>query len=145
MTYNQIVKEITSTLQNHAMIKEVKFCTPMEWLNSNQVPKFPVSNFVIDSGFLNIGKEQIFRIDIWFLDKSGAEGEFETDVISDMHGVAFDVLSLLRNQSKPFFISQQIQWNAVSEKFEDYLSGVKITFDLSIMRNYGACDVPTNS
>lgn len=142
MTYNQVITEIKEVLTNHAMIHEVQQTNPVEWINLNYVPTFPVANFTIDSGFLNAGREQIFRIDIWLLDKSGIDGEFETEVISDMHGIAYDVLSILRIASKPYQISAQVQWNAVSEKFEDYLSGVKITFDLFVVRNYGACDVP---
>ena len=142
MTYNQVVQEIETQLTDHPMIHEVLFSSPTEWLNRNHVPSFPVSCYEINSGFLNTGREQIFRIVIWFLDKSGIEAEFETNVISDMHGVAYDILSKLRQQFHEYTISTQIAFNVVSEKFEDYLSGVRIEFDFTIVRKYGACEVP---
>ena len=142
MTYNQVVKEIEEVLQNHAMIKTTLFSTPVEWLNRGGVPQCPVASYAINSGSLNVGKEQVYRVDLWLLDKSGVDGEFETEVISDMHGVAYDILSILRKANNAWGISPQVGWIGISEKFEDYLSGVKLTFDLTIVRNYGACDVP---
>lgn len=145
MTYNQVVKEIEEVLDNHAMINTVLFSTPVEWLNRNQVPTYPVASYAINSGSLNVGREQIYRVDLWLLDQSGKDGEFETEVISDMHGAAYDVLSILRKGGNSWILSPQVAWIAVSEKFEDYLSGVKITFDLTVVRDYGSCDTPTVS
>lgn len=142
MTYNQVVKEIQEVLTDHAMIHEVLFTSPVEWINRNHVPNFPVSCFEINQGSLNAGREQVFRVIIWFLDKSGVEAEFEPNVISDMHGVAYDITAKLRQQFNDYLISANIPFNVVSEKFEDYLSGVRIEFDFTIVRNYGACDVP---
>jgi hypothetical protein len=144
MTYNQVIEEIKETLENHPMIKEVLTASPLQWLNDNHVPDYPVSCFVINSGQLNAGREEVFAIDMWFLDKSGSEAEFEQEVISDMHGVAYDILQILRQQFNPFTIDANVNWEAISEKFEDYLSGVKITFNFFTNRKYGACDVPTN-
>jgi len=144
MTYNQVVKEIQDRLTSHPMLKEVLFESPAAWLNSTAVPSFPSASFVINSGSLNIGREQVYRIEIWLLDKSGVDGEFEQDVTSDMHGVAYDFVQNIR-QSNLFGISPQIGWDAISEKFEDYLSGVKISFELSTTRAYGDCDSMINA
>ena len=145
MNYNQVVREISDLLQDHPMIQEVQFNTPVAWLNQNFVPSFPVASYVINSGSLNAGREQVYRVEIWLLDKAGNEAEFETDIISDMHGVAYDILQKLRQQFNNFTISNNVSWNALSEKFEDYLSGVRFSFDLSVVRDYGACDVPSKS
>jgi len=143
MTVNQVIQEIKAVLQNHAMINTVLVSTPMEWINKGEVPLYPVGTFDISSGFLNIGREQIHRVDMWLLDQSGKDGEFEQEVISDMHGVAYDVVSILRKGGNPWIISDKVQWQAISEKFEDYLSGVRITFDFIVVRDYGSCDTPT--
>jgi hypothetical protein len=143
MTVNQVINEIKAVLQNHAMINTVLVSTPMEWINKGEVPLYPVGTFDISSGFLNIGREQIHRVDMWLLDQSGKDGEFEQEVISDMHGVAYDVVSILRKGGNPWIISDKVQWQAISEKFEDYLSGVRITFDFIVVRDYGSCDTPT--
>lgn len=126
------------------MIKEVLFQSPAAWLSSPNSPSFPSASFVINSGSLNIGRETTFTVEVWLLDKSGVDGEFETDVTSDMHGVAYDFVQNLR-QSNAYGISNQIRWDAISEKFEDYLSGVKISFDMSVTRKYGDCDSMINA
>ena len=124
------------------MIQTVKFSTPVEWLNWDNQPVFPLSSFAINRGGLNAGREQTYFIEMWFLDKSGVEGEFETDVVSDMHSVAADIISTLRKGSNTFTIDTTIAWDAVTEKFEDYLSGVFLTFNLSVVSAYDACSMP---
>lgn len=143
MTYNQIVAEIQTILQNHLMIKEVKFATPVEWLAWEGEPQLPVALFAIDSGNFNIGRELTYSVQFWFLDKSGIEGEFETEVISDQHQIAGDIINLMR-QKIAYSIDDQIAWNGISEKFEDYLSGVNLTITISTTGKFNACDVPTN-
>jgi hypothetical protein len=142
MTYNQVVKEIQTLLESHQMLHTVKFASPIEWLNWDDQPVFPLASFAINRGGLNAGREQTYQIEIWFLDKSGVEGEFETDVVSDMHSIAADIISTLRKGSNPYVIDAQISWDAVSEKFEDYLSGVYLTFNLSIVSKFDACSMP---
>lgn len=141
MTLNQVINEITTICEGHAMIKEVKYVTPIEWLNKEGVPNFPLVNFSIDSGNYNQGRELVYRINLWLLDKSGQEGEFETEVISDMHKIGGDITNAMRQQFKSYSISNA-SWIAISEKFEDYLSGVKLTFDLSAQNMVDACNIP---
>lgn len=143
MTYNQVVKEIQEKLQSHPMLHEVMFGSPAIWLYNNQPPSFPSANFEINTGSLNIGREQIFTVNVWLLDKSGVDSEFEQEVTSDMHGIAYDFLQKLRN-SLDYSISNTVTWNAISEKFEDYLSGVNFSFDFTVTRSYGNCDSPIN-
>jgi len=130
-------------LSSHAMIKDVRFQTPIEWLAYESEPILPVALFYIENGNFNIGRELTYSVQFWFLDKSGVEGEFETDVTSDMHQIAGDIINLMR-QKIPYSIDDQIVWTALSEKFEDYLSGVTMTFTISTNGEFNACDVPTN-
>ena len=141
MTYNQVVKEIQTKLEAHPLIKTVKFNPPTNWLNWDEQPVFPVACFVINSGQLNAGREQVFNIQMWFLDKSGLEGEFETEITSDQHSIAADVISNLRKQSNSYLIDTNINWDAISEKYEDYLSGVGLSFNLSAISKFDACDI----
>ncbi len=142
MTYKQLTSEIQTILESNKMLHTVKFASPVEWLNWDSQPVFPLASFSINSGALNIGREQVYQIQFWFLDKSGVESEFETEVVSDMHSVAADIISKLRNGANEFTIDNQIAWNAISEKFEDYLSGVELTFNLSVKSSFDACDMP---
>jgi hypothetical protein len=142
MTYNQVINELQTILGNHPMITEVRYTTPLEWLNRDEVPKFPVACYMIDSGNYNLGKELIYTCQFWFLDKSGQEAEFETEVISDQHGIANDIVNLLR-KSKIFTIDDSISWTAISEKFEDYISGINLTINISSISQFDYCDYPS--
>ena len=124
------------------LIKTTKNWTPQEWLNYNSVPVLPICLFNIDRGQVNIGREQKYEIVFWFIDKSGAEGEFEPQVISDQHQIMNDMVSRLRMGSNPYTIDNQISWTALSDKHEDYYAGVTMTLNLSIVSDFGACDVP---
>lgn len=141
MTYNEIVNYLTSLLTSHAMINSVRFATPTEWLAWDEQPVLPVALFGINSGNINLGREITYQITIWYLDKSGVEGEFETDVISDQHQIAGDIIATIR-QNRLLVIDDNITWNAVSEKFEDYLSGITMTFSISTKGEFNACDFP---
>jgi len=145
MTYKQLTTEITNLLQSHAMINTVRFATPVEWLNWDDQPVYPLASFAINSGGYNIGREQVFNIQMWFLDKSGVESEFETEVTSDMHSIAADIVSKLRNGYNPYTIDPQISWTGISEKFEDYLSGVQLTFNISLISDFDACSIPVKT
>jgi hypothetical protein len=68
MTYNQVVIELQTVISSHPMIKEVLFESPAAWLNSEAVPSFPSASYVINSGQLNAGREQVYTIDVWLLD-----------------------------------------------------------------------------
>jgi hypothetical protein len=141
MTYNQAVTEIETLLSSHKMIHEVRFASPTQWINFDSVPAFPVASYVINSGSINSGRELVYNIQFWFLDKSGVDGEFETEVTSNQHAIAYDIIASLRQDTR-FVIDDQITWNAISEKFEDYLSGVELTINLSTIGAFGACDFP---
>ena len=145
MTYNQIVTELRKIMQSHAMIKQVKFATPVEWLSRDEQPTYPIACYAINAGQLNKGREQVFNVQIWFLDKSGAEAEFETDVVSDQMQIAADIVSKLRIESNDWFVDNNINFDVISDKFEDYLAGVQLTFNIFTISNYDACDIPVAS
>lgn len=143
MTYNQLITTITSLLQSHAMIKTVKHATPKEWLLRDEQPVYPIACFSINSGSINIGREQIFNVQFFFLDKSGKEAEFENDVISDQVQIASDIVSLMRTGRNSYSIDENITFNAISDKYEDYLAGVELTINISTQNEFTGCDVPT--
>ena len=143
MTYKQLATEITSLLESHAMIHTTKFATPIEWLNWDEQPVFPLASFSINSGSFNLGKQRQYDIQLWFIDKSGVEGEFETEVVNDMHQIAGDIISKLRNGANDFVIDDNIRFDVISEKFEDYLSGVQLTLSLTSTSAFDGCDMPT--
>lgn len=145
MTYNQLKKTLTTLLQSNAMIKEVKFATPQEWLFTSSQPEFPIACFMINSGSLNIGREQIYNVTFWFLDKAGMENEFEADVTSDQIQIAADIVSNLRIGSNTYLVDNNIAYDIISDKFEDYLAGVSLTININTISDYDACNMPVVS
>ena len=143
MTYNQLLAELQTRLESHAMVKTVKNVTPKEWLNREEVPEFPVACYYINSGTFNKGREQIYNVQIFFLDKSGAENEFEADVISDQVGIAYDIIELMRGTKRIYTVDESITFNTLSDKYEDYLAGCEITFNITTQSDFDGCDVPT--
>jgi hypothetical protein len=144
MTYNQVIKTIKAILGSHAMIKSVKVASPREWLFEDSQPVFPVACFAMNSGSLNVGREQVYNLSLWFLDKSGMEREFEDDVASDQLQICADIISKLRNGANNWTIDDNITYNLISDKFEDYLSGVEISFNMTTFSDFDACDIPLN-
>lgn len=142
MTRNEVITEITTILQGNKMIKSVIASPPVNWLFWNEQPEFPCASFDIANGQYNAGRELVYTIEMWLLDKSGVDNEFEYDVSNAMHLVGADVVNVLRQQFKQYSISTLVSWSKVEEKFEDYLTGVTFTFDLSVVNDYTACDVP---
>ena len=125
------------------MINTVKFASPTNWINWDNQPVFPCALFAINNGIFNTGREQVYTISFWFLDKSGVEGEFETEVTSDQHSILADIVSKMRSQSQTYTIDTAVRWDAISEKFEDFLSGVQATINLSVVSKFDACNMPT--
>lgn len=142
MNYNQIVTGIKTILESHPIIKEVRFMTPQEWLLRDSQPVFPVALYNINTGSFGKGLSLDYTCTFWFLDKSGQEAEFETEVISDQHSIALDIVNKLRNDASGYLIDDSVTWNAVSEKYEDYLSGIEITININVVSEYGNCDFP---
>jgi hypothetical protein len=124
------------------MIETAKNVTPREWLLRDEQVVYPIACFSVNSGSMNIGREQVFNVQFFFLDKSGKEAEFETDVISDQMQTASDILSLMRTGRKDYSIDDNVSFNAISDKYEDYLAGVEYTINISTQNEFTGCNVP---
>jgi len=142
MTYNQLVTTLQSLLQSHAMIKTIKHTTPKEWLQRESQIIYPCATFSINNGSLNVGAEQVYTVQFFFLDKSGLEAEYEQDVTSDQLQIASDIINYLRIGSNAFFIDDSITFNCISDKYEDYLAGVEFTINITTQSDFSACDAP---
>lgn len=143
MTYNQFITEISAKLSSHAMIKEVRNMTPQEWLFRETAAKLPVCCFDVLSSTFNNGQEQNWSVQFFFLDKSGPEAEFETEVISDQWQIAEDIYQLLRADQGTFAVDDSVTITPISDKYEDYLAGVTFTINIATQRDFSSCDTPT--
>jgi hypothetical protein len=72
------------------------------------------------------------------------EREFEDDVASDQLQICADIISKLRNGANNWTIDDNITYNLISDKFEDYLSGVEVSFNMTTFSDFDACDIPLN-
>lgn len=140
MTYNQVIKRITELLQSHAMIKTVKTDPPAEWLMKETQPEYPLACFWIDNGTFNPGREQSYIINFFFLDKSDIENRIADDVISDMISVAYDIVEKMRLGSNGYFIDDAVNFQTISDKYEDYLGGCSMVINLTAQSEFNACN-----
>ncbi len=124
------------------MIETAKHTTPKEWLLRDEQPVYPIACFSVNSGTMNIGREQVFSVQFFFLDKSGKEAEFENDVISDQIQTGSDILSLMRTGRNSYSIDDNVSFNAISDKYEDYLAGIEYTINISTQNEFTGCNVP---
>ncbi len=125
------------------MVKTVKNELPTEWLKKTEI-EFPVCCFVINGGSFSKGREQIYSVQMFFLDKSGKEiNEYETEVISDQVGIAYDIVELMRQGDRGFSIPDGVNFETVSDgKYEDYLAGCTINFEITTQSSFDGCDAP---
>ena len=142
MTYNQLIRTLQSLLESHAMIKTAKNATPEEWIYRENQVEFPVCCYSVVDGSLNKGQEQVYNVQLFFLDKSGQEAEFETDVISDQLQIASDVIGIMRTGKKSYTIDDQTPFRTISDKYEDYLAGVEITLNITTTSDNTCADIP---
>jgi len=144
VTYNQFITEISALCESHAMIREVRNMTPQEWLFKGTAANLPVCCFDVLSSTFNNGQEQSWSVQFFFLDKSGQEAEFETEVISDQWQIAEDIYQLIRAEQATFSVDDTITITPISDKYEDYLAGVTFTINITTQREFNGCDTPTS-
>lgn len=145
MTYQNVTERIREILTSHAMLRMVLFNSPQEWLKSRGEYDLPICCFTVNTGSFEPGLKT-FNVDFWFLDKSGAEAEFETYVASDMLEVANDILSKLsQSHIYPWTTELVSNFEIISDRFEDYLAGVKMSVTIKTVNKYDACSFPSNS
>jgi hypothetical protein len=137
-----MLNEVQAILQSHKILKEVRYATPSDWLNWDSIPQTPVACYSIDTGQYMDSYQRSFTINFWFLDKSGVDAEFDKDVTSDMHQIGSDIVNAMYLKSKPYSIDMPILWTAISEKYEDYLSGVMFSINVTTNGDYSYCDFP---
>lgn len=127
------------------MIKTAKNITPTEWLQRDEQPVYPIACYSLVNGSLSAGRQQVYGFQFFFLDKSGMENEFETDVISDQHSIMADIINKMRLGSNEYSIDDTVNFDAIADdKYEDYLAGVTVTINITTTADYDGCDMPEN-
>lgn len=142
MTYNQLVEELKSRLNEHGQLKGVYNATPTEILAPEGEIDLPAAFFVVNTGSFLPGNARDRVVQMWFVDKSGQENEFEQDVSSDMEQVAGDIVEGLYNDGNPWLIDKPITFEFFRARYGDYLSGVQFTFNIETQNKADACDTP---
>lgn len=143
MTYNQLITELASIAGSHAMIKSYRNARPQEWLLNNTAATFPCMLYWVTQGSFDKGNMTDYSVSIWLLDKSGQEYLYEAEVVSDMVGIGADVIGSMRDERKGYIIDDSVPYDIVSDKFEDYLSGIQMTFNVETYTGFTNCDIPT--
>lgn len=142
MTYKQVKISVENLLNSHPQINDVRFATPREWLKLEGQNNYPVCCFAMNNGQFDPGYK-VFNLQLWFLDLAGVDGEFEVDVVSDQTEIANDIVGLLKQAYQSWEIDENISFDVVLEKFEDFLSGVQLSINLKTINTYDTCISPT--
>lgn len=124
------------------MIKTAKNVRPSEWLNRGTDATFPAAFWWATGGALNKGQVASYNLVFYFFDKSGQEYKFEEDVVSDMQGIAYDIIQKMRVEDQPWLVDDNINFDVVTDYGEDYLAGVTMNFTIQTFSNFTACDMP---
>jgi hypothetical protein len=142
MTYNQLVKRLQTLLDSHGQIRKVYNATPTEIPQPWGEVELPAVFFVVNTGVFLPGNERQRVVQMWFMDKSGQENEFEQDVSSDMEQVAGDVIESLYNDGNPWRMDEQVSYEFFRGEYGDFVSGVQLTFNIYTINAADACDMP---
>lgn len=142
MTYNEVKKKIENLLASHAMIRETRFCTATEWIKRNSNPELPVCCYSIFSGAFESGYKN-FNVKFLFLDKTGKDGEFEMDVVSDQIEIANDIVALMRESHVTGFeVEDSVSFDVLLAEFEDILSGCQMDVNIKTLNTLDTCIIP---
>jgi hypothetical protein len=143
MTYKQVKIILEGLLEDHAQIKAVKFCTASEWIKRNETPELPCALFTMTTGQFESGQKN-FDVRFLFLDKTGKDGEFEIDVVSDQTEIANDMVALI-NQTwiHQWTTDGTASFDVILGEFEDNLSGVEVSLTIKTPNAVDTCAIPT--
>jgi hypothetical protein len=85
-----------------------------------------------------------FDVRFLFLDKTGKDGEFEIDVVSDQTEIANDMVALI-NQTwiHQWTTDGTASFDVILGEFEDNLSGVEVSLTIKTPNAVDTCAIPT--
>jgi len=143
-TLNQIINNLTTICNNHAMVKQFEFGEQYD-ISASLQQKYPlvwanVTNSNISDNILNLNMQ------ILIMDIQKADSLNEKDTLSDCLSIARDIYAALNNPiyGDYYLISQSPSLIPIREAFPDLVNGwqMDITFQLPELKN--RCQIPIN-
>ena len=56
--------------------------------------------------------------------------------------IAWDMVEVIRGTKRAFFIDDNISFNTIADKYEDYIAGIELTLTITTTSDYDGCDFP---
>ena len=72
------------------------------------------------------------------------EAEFENDVVNTQISIGSYIIDQMRTGRKNYTINDAINFNVISDKYEDYLAGIEYSLNITTESGFPACETPLN-
>lgn len=139
LTLNQTIQLIRELALSHEQIESVYFGDLWEFLNTDN--KYPALFYSLTSTNIE-GKILTHSFSLFFFDRELQGETNENDVLSDRLIVAQDILSMMRNPTFDWDVSDSVSFEYYTETEVDFLSGIKMDVNVSFPYLSDRCQLP---
>jgi len=147
ITYNQIIQVLSNFFKGHYQVQEFKNGDLWEAIERDSFNDalYPLA-FLVDAGANTTQGKVGLTFDLLCMDLVNKGESNENDVKSDTLQIILDAVSYLEqlNDGKWYTVNvdKQSSLSSFTERFQDELTGWKITITLNQPFNYNACSIP---
>jgi hypothetical protein len=143
-TLNQVVKGLNDIATAHQQINSFGFGDIWEMATSG-VTNYPIM-WVDCTGATRERSTTTYNLSIYLMDLVQRGEGNETEVLSDMHRIAEDVIAEIRHPDWTWVLNfDSVTIDNFTESEPDMLSGVKFDISLSVVQPDDRCQIPLNS
>lgn len=149
ITYNNIIKQLKAFFDSHLQVNDFKNGDLWEAIESNSFNDalYPLAFLVDNGGNTSQGKVGL-TFDLLCMDLVDKDEANENEVKSDTLRILLDAVAYLEQLRDGNWYNVQVEkqsaLSSFTEKFQDELTGWKITITLSQPFSYNACQIPYN-
>lgn len=146
LSYNQIIGIIEKFAANHKQINEFANGDLWEVIEHNKLSEFNYPLLFIADNSADFGNGTFtLTFDFIVMDLVHKDESNENDVKSDTLQIINDVVAYFDRQQDYYTLSMERVGNAISftERFDDELTGWKLTLRLKQPQEYDKCAIPT--
>lgn len=142
LTYHKVLDKLQSFQENYCCLNSFGFGNLVEFgFNvSGQTIQYPYL-FIVPQSITYDQNTTTYQVSAIFADRLNESRNNEKDVISDMSLAARQLLSEIWRGNLQDFFTNTLPANAqpFSERFNDYVAGVALDLNLTVMEDINAC------
>jgi len=148
LTLNQIVQILENKQLNHSQLSNGTFLFGDPWeFGSESAIQYPLMGVTLNNSTLS-GNIVSFSFNIFFCDLVHKDESNENDVLSDMHRIALDVWSEIKDELEDAYdatVNQTAQLTDFTERFDDEVTGWQMDITIEQFYDQSTCDVPDSN